>query len=405
MNILLICDEYPPGRHGGIGSAVKLQANALANAGHSVFVAGLYEWGYGEDDNFNDGEIKVFRYRMGLSSSIFKKQDSLLTRILYKLLDVTGIFHWDIKRSVRKYEQEIESLIQEYDIDVVEMPDFNNYRRYCKGYVTPVGFPTPTIVKAHGSLTYIARENGNDVPSFVSQMERDMFSNADAVCSVSRYGGERVMEHLDLNLEYDVLYNGINTQKLMPSDTKDSTKVIFTGTLNENKGIYQLMKAWNGVVAKRGDVRLFIYGKGPVQKIKTLLNEKAKQTVFFEGHVSHEKLFTELGTTAVCVFPSFAENFALAPMEAMASGAAVIYTQRTSGKELIEHGVDGMLVDPADVNSITDSILTLLNDDELRNKISTAGKEKIERDYDISVVAEKHIAYYKAVIEANRHLD
>jgi glycogen synthase len=47
MNILFICDEYPPGRHGGIGTVVQLTARALVSQGHNVVVAGFYDWAYG----------------------------------------------------------------------------------------------------------------------------------------------------------------------------------------------------------------------------------------------------------------------------------------------------------------------------------------------------------------------
>ena len=40
MNILYYCDEYPPTRNGGIGTVVKLVAEAMAARGHQVTVAG-----------------------------------------------------------------------------------------------------------------------------------------------------------------------------------------------------------------------------------------------------------------------------------------------------------------------------------------------------------------------------
>ncbi len=398
MNIMLICDEYPPGKHGGIGTAVKLQANALSRLGHNVYVAGLYEWGYGQDEEFEDNGVKVFRFRMGLASNLFKNQDALWVRALYKLLHISGVFQWDIQRSLKKYREQVEELIKRYDIDIIEMPDFHNYRRYCKKYVEPVKFSVPAIIKVHGSITYIGKENGTAVPNHVFEMEKQMFLNASAICSVSRYGGEKVKRYFELDKGYHVIHNGINTAKLTPVDQKDEHKVIFTGTLNENKGIYQLMKAWNIVAEKKKDARLDIYGKGPVQKIKALLSGSAKDTVRFLGHVDHKTLFHELGTAAVCVFPSYAENFALAPMEAMASGAAVIYTSRASGKELISDGEDGLLVDPDDVEGIAERIIKLLSDEKRRADIAEKGKQKVRAEYDINVIAKKHIDYYTRVL-------
>lgn len=48
MNILFICDEYPPGKNGGIGTVVQNLGRELVKQGHSIFVVGLYHFSYGE---------------------------------------------------------------------------------------------------------------------------------------------------------------------------------------------------------------------------------------------------------------------------------------------------------------------------------------------------------------------
>ncbi len=398
MNILYLCDEYPPGRHGGIGSVVRLMARTMSAMGHSVVVAGLYDWGYGGEDYFEDNGVKVYRYRMILASEWFKKQDSIRVRATYKLMKLSKVLHVDIKKSLSIYKENIEALIKKHDIDIIEMPDYHDYRRFASNYISPLTFSAPTTIKIHGSLTYIYKENNQTVPEHIWQMEHDMFEEADSICSVSKYGGEKIMDYLDLEREVKVLYNGIDTSKLSDLPDKDENKVIFTGTLNENKGIYQLLEAWNTVHKHNKNAQLWIYGKGPVQKLKAILNTQARKTVHFKGHVPGEQLFRELGTAAMCVFPSYAENFALGPMEAMGSGAAVIYTKRTSGPELIEDGKDGLLIDPADINEIANCILELLNDKGRREQLAIAGKKKIIEQFDIERVAEKHIVYYQEVI-------
>ena len=65
MNILYLCDEYPPGRHGGIGTSVRLLARQMAKMGHHVVVAGLYGPGYGGANEFSDEGVKVYRFRRG----------------------------------------------------------------------------------------------------------------------------------------------------------------------------------------------------------------------------------------------------------------------------------------------------------------------------------------------------
>jgi len=82
-------------------------------------------------------------------------------------------------------------------------------------------------------------------------------------------------------------------------------------------------------------LHLHLYGKGPVNDLKKLIDTDALSSVIFHGHVLREELLTALTTAAVAVFPSYSECFSMAPLEAMAAGCAVVYTCRTSGPELI----------------------------------------------------------------------
>src|ERR1700761_9021534 len=110
MNILYLCDEYPPGRNGGIGTVVQLLGREMVRQGHNVIVAGFYDWGYGGEDYFEDEGVKVYRFRRALSSNLLHKQDVLPVRIAYKLFKSLGIFEYDIKKSIVKYGAFLEKL-------------------------------------------------------------------------------------------------------------------------------------------------------------------------------------------------------------------------------------------------------------------------------------------------------
>lgn len=397
MNILYLCDEYPPGRHGGIGTVVQLLGRAMVQKGHKVVVAGFYDWGYGGEDVFEDEGVLVYRFRRGLAAKFFEHTDSVAVRAAYKVLSKTGVFEQDIKRSIKRYHVFLEGLIKQHKIDIIEMPDYNDYIRFCNNYVSFPSLSVPVVVKLHGTLTYFTREAGKVPPKVVTDMERHILEQANSVASVSKYTAEQTARYFDYKKEITVLYNGIQLQE-NDAIAKQRRKVIFTGSLAEKKGIYQLMKAWNIVAEKMPDAELYVYGKGPVEKISALLSSGASKRVFFNGHVTRAELFKELSSSAVAVFPSYAECFALGPMEAMTAGTAVIYTKRTSGPELIEDGINGLLIDPDNTEEIADKIVQLLNDADMCVSLAEAGKKKIAGTFDIRLVAEKHIEYYKKLI-------
>lgn len=404
MNILYLCDEYPPGRHGGIGTAVQMLARELVKQGHHVVVAGFYDWGYGGDDEFDDNGVKVYRFRRVLASAMFARQDKLLIMGMYKLLRLSGLFQWDIKRSLERYKDFIETLIARHSVDIIEMPDYNDYIRFCKQAISFPKMSVPVVVKLHGSLTYIGRNNGQAVPDYVTENERQILLQADAVCAVSKYRADKAIEFGEYNGKIDVVYNGINLQDIKSDQplTVRKNRVVYTGALSENKGIFNLARAWNIVNSRFPDARLIVLGKGPVKRVSALIDAQYHKNVEFHGHVDRHTLLDTLKSSTIAVFPSLTESFALAPMEAMMCGTAVVYTTRSSGPELISHNENGLLADPTNIDEIADSICYLYQNQDICSKIALAGKERIISEFDISVVAKKNIAYYKSVIEKKK---
>ncbi len=400
MNILFICDEYPPGRHGGIGTVVQTTAREMVKQGHNVIVAGFYDLGYGGEDEFDDEGVKVYRFRRGLASGFFENAHSLPVKVVNKLFTLTGIFQWDIRKSLERYKKFVEQLIERYNIEIIENPDYIDYVRFCKQPVYYPEFSKPTIVKLHGTHTFIAKENKKEVAKHIFDVEQNMLDNAEKIVSVSKYGAEKVKQYFDRGFDIEVIHNGLDLEPITKNIGKEKGKVLFSGTLHENKGIYKLLSAWNLVVEQNSEAELWIYGRGPIDELKKMLSKKALDRVHFEGFADRPKLLKELSTATVCVLPSFVENFALAPMEAMASGAAVIYTKTTSGSELIEDGVDGVLVDPHNPDEIALAILKLLSEEDMRNSIAEKGKKKIFDKYSISVIVKQHIDLYQEILNS-----
>ena len=398
MNILYLCDEYPPGRHGGIGTSVRLLAGQMAKQGHTVIVAGLYGPGYGGADEFDDEGVKVFRFRRGFNFDFLGEERSFPSRTGMRLLKDFGLMERDIKKSLTVYKAKLEEIISKYNIEVVEMPDYNDYVRFCKSVVPFPKLSVPVVMKMHGSITYFENEANRPVPKYVAEMERTILNQAAAISSVSKYTADKSALYLSCQKEITVIYNGIDADAAVANIIKKPKQVIFTGTLIKKKGIYQLAKAWNIVNKAIPNASLLVLGKGSQQKVMAYLNEDVQSSVVFKGHLSRAELYRHLKESAISVFPSYAEAFALAPLEAMDCDAAVINSNRTSGPELIEHGISGLLIDPDDVEQIASSIIYLLNNPDICAALAKKGNERIRERFGIKKIAAENLLFYQKVL-------
>ncbi|MGN6397433.1 MAG: glycosyltransferase family 4 protein [Mucilaginibacter sp.] len=398
MNILYLCDEYPPGRHGGIGTSVRLLARQMVKLGHNVVVAGLYRPGYGGLDEFDDNGVKVYRFRRGFDFKFLGDEGSLLSRVGYRLLKNAGLLDRNLKKSLAIYKVKLEEIIDKHRVNIAEMADYNDYIRFCRNYLPFPKLSVPVVIKMNGSITYFNGEAGNPTPGHILQMEQTILNQATEVVAVSKYTAIKSAGYLSYDKVISVLHNGINTDVPATNVVKHPTQVIFTGTLVEKKGIYQLAKAWNIVHRQIPAARLLILGKGSRRKVVAYLSASATGSVTFMGHVSTECLYDCLKSSVVGIFPSYAEAFALAPLEAMACGIAVINSNRTSGPELIENEVDGLLIDPDNIEQIATAIIRLLKNSDLRNALAKKGNDKVKREFEICKIADQNIRFYQKAL-------
>lgn len=400
MNILYLCDEYPPGPHGGIGTLVQLLARQMVKAGHRVVVAGLYSPGYGGADEFEDEGVKVYRYRWNNDGWWMKNRYSLQWRIANRVAMHSGFRDRDIRNSVARFKNQLEQLINKYEIAIAEIPDYNDYVRFCSIYIPFSQLSVPVVIKLNGSITYFNAEAGKSTPAYIRQMEQTLLQQAAAVSSASKYTADKTAEYFSYQKPITVLYNGINTGIDLHGIEKKQHQVIFTGALMVKKGIYQLMKAWNIVNKQISEARLLILGKGNIKPLIKLLNDEAKDSVMFLGHVWKDEVYQHLKESAVSVFPSYAEAFALAPLEAMACRTAVINANRTSGGELVNDGVDGLLIDPDNIEQIAASIIYLLQNPDIADRLAQKGNEKVKVQFSIEEITKQNINFYEAVISS-----
>lgn len=399
MTILYICNEYPPGKIGGIGSMTRNLARAMTSSGHTVLVAGLYLPGYGGADFETDHGIKVWRKRLLIDIGLIKNNYSVLDTVLLKYLSASGILQKDLIKNIAKFNRFIEKLIQEFNVDVIEWPDFNDWFQYLGSLLQWPELRAPLIVKFHGTQSFLNYPVAQPLNNKLYLLEKEHITRATALAAVSRHTAESYRRLYDLHKPVTILYNSIELSQLTYQAGKAESKIIFTGALTERKGLISLIKAWNILHKKHPEAFLEIYGKG---KINTFLKEatpEAKHSIHYKGFRSKEEFYTAMSTASAAIFPSYTECFAFAPLEAMAAGCPVINTERFSGPELITDGINGLMINPDDPAEMAEAMSCLLQSDVLRERFSINGRKTVAEHFNIDQSVHDHIRFYEQVIQ------
>ena len=141
--------------------------------------------------------------------------------------------------------------------------------------------------------------------------------------------------------------------------------------------------------------RLFIAGKGETSYVDSLKAKAGSLPVEFPGFVSLPDFFEQVDMLAV---PSWEEPFGIVLLEAMASGIPVIATNRGGPAEIIQSGLQGLLVPPRDPQSLADAIIEVAGNQTLRHNIARHARDHVENTYDISRVVARIEAFYCDVI-------
>lgn len=378
MKIGFVCNEYPPGPHGGIGTYTQMAARGLVEAGHQVRVVGTYRHDYPAPDVENVAGVHVTRLRTPRRR-----------------------FGWVWAR--HKVYQAVRQLCLSGDIDIVEIPDNQGW-----GACWP-RLPAPVVVKLHGSTSYFAAEAGEQPKGLSFWLERAALRRADRWCSVSHYTAQQTKTLFALQSgPHAILHNPVRMPGEQVEGHRSSDDVVFTGTLVAKKGVVPLIESWREVVHSCPSARLHVYGKDGVAPngesmqsyLCSLLDESQRDTVHFYDHVTRETLQTALSSARLAVFPSYAEAFAIAPMEAMVCGCPTIYSRRGSGPELIRDGRDGLLIDPDDHAGLSAAIVQVLSDDDLAGRLGTGGRRRILDCFTIEHAIAEYEAFYRNTISA-----
>lgn len=224
-------------------------------------------------------------------------------------------------------------------------------------------------------------------------IEKIAYRNADKIILTSEKDKRFVVKNFKIKPEkIEIIPNYIDTELFKPLNLqKEKNRVIFVGRLEEQKNLFSLIEAGAEI-----SVKLVIIGSGSLkEKLKNFAQEKNAK-VEFKENIPNEKLPEELNKSEIFILPSFYEGCPKALLEAMSCGLPCIGTNVEGIKDIIEHKENGYLCEP-DAKSIKKAILEVLNDKDLKEKISQNARKTILEKFSLEKILEKEIKIYQSL--------
>ncbi len=208
--------------------------------------------------------------------------------------------------------------------------------------------------------------------------------------------GEAVRDRLRL------IHSGIDTRFFHPGEGARGPgpfRILCVGTLHEVKGQTYLIEACRRLVESGIDLRAELVGEGPDRDelVGQIARAGLADRVALLGPRSRGEIAELLRSSDVLVTPSVPtregkrEGIPVVLMEALGSGLAVVASRISGIPELVEDGRDGLLVAPRDAGALADAIRRLHDDPELRRRLGTQGRQRVEREFDAGANA-AHLA-------------
>lgn len=210
--------------------------------------------------------------------------------------------------------------------------------------------------------------------------------------------------------EYHIIPDGVDVERfgdpsLRPIPQFDDGKlnILFVGRLEDRKGFPYLLRAFPAVKRTVPSARLLVVGHYTREQARPYIEfvqTKGLRDVEFVGFVSGADLPRYYRTAHVFCAPSTGfEALGIVLLEAMAAGVPVVTTNIEGYRTVVTHGVDALVVPPRDPAALAGAVISLLNDERMRERMKECGHETVQK-YAWPVLARRITDLYEQCLDS-----
>ncbi len=198
--------------------------------------------------------------------------------------------------------------------------------------------------------------------------------------------------------------NGVNESFFQPRAFPDApaNKLLYVGTWIDRKGIYYLSEAFAALARRLPQVQLTVAGcLVGEEQVKASFPEAVRRQVSVIPFLSREAMPELYAAHDIFVFPSLVEGMPLTLLEAMAGAMPAVTTNTCGMADLVQDEVNGLLVAPADSESLHKAMARLSESADLRRRLGTAAQETA-RHYTWPIVTAQLERVLRIAVESTR---
>ena len=387
MKILLVPNSYPP-QIGGLEFAVSNIAHEFIKKGNEVIIVTT---------------STNLKYSMELESSgISVYRIPFFLPRLITFLDLKRFIN-SILRSLASVFLAPISFIRLFYIITRTTPHIVNLHYIGENAVFCL------LLKKLINFNFCVNVHGNDIDRhykrtiFSRYLTKKTLNNADLLLSNSSDILSKVnrIEPSTIENSY-VVGNGVYPEEFSSCMKYHHSRkyILNVANFGQKKGQDILIRAFSLIQQRFPNMNLIFVGDGTeLFKCSNLAKElKLSDSIEFLGKVSSFKIPSLLAGCELFVLPSRKEAFGIVVLEAMASKKPVVATRVGGVPEIIDDGINGILVEPENPEELAHGILMVLENEDLRKKLVRNGYNTVIERYTWPQIADKYIELYSRLL-------
>jgi glycosyltransferase involved in cell wall biosynthesis len=257
----------------------------------------------------------------------------------------------------------------------------------------------PFVVSVHGLDVFSSANAGGCARRWNRRVSEMVYREARRTICVSQRVRDEILTGIGAHCRALVVYNGVDPNLFSPGSDSATCEptILSVGNLIPTKGHELLLRAVAVLKRTIAGVTCDIVGDGPertrLQQVARDLQISDRTT--FVGRQSRASVAEFLRRSKIFCLPSRYEGLGCVYLEAMAAGKPAVGCRGQGIAEIIQHNVNGCLVDPGNLDGLVTTIAKLMEDAATTRRIASAGRRTVLNGFTLSHQAQRLNQVYR----------